>query len=138
MGGICPRQKGRAVTTLAHIPRLRQLLLMLSSDQPGEVAAAAAAIGRVLKAAGADWHALANGLLTEALQPKARRWRENYDTEDAADNWRELHEYCEGRTELLRSREQEFIESLGEWHGRPTKKQLAWLCAIYARLRRTT
>ena len=81
---------------LAQIPRLRQLLLLLSSDQPGEVAAAAAAIGRALKA-------------------------------DCAD-----------RCELLRSREAEFIESLGEWRGRPTEKQMAWLHAIYARLRRQT
>ena len=43
-------RRGRAVMSLAQIPRLRQLLLMLSSDQPGEVAAAAAAIGRALKA----------------------------------------------------------------------------------------
>ena len=124
------------MTSLAEIPRLRQLLLMLSSDQPGEVAAAAAAIGRALKAAGTDWHGLANGLVTEAPQPRARRRRDSDD--DAADNWREMHEYCAEHTELLRSREQEFIESLSEWRGRPTEKQLAWLCAIYARLRRTT
>jgi hypothetical protein len=40
-------------------PRLRQLLLMLSSDQAGEVSAAAKAIGRLLAANGADWHELA-------------------------------------------------------------------------------
>jgi hypothetical protein len=122
--------------TLAQIPRLRQLLLMLSSDQPGEVAAAAAAIGRALKAAGTDWHALASGLLAEAPHPSARQWRDNDDTGDATDSWREMHEYCVEHTDLLRSREQEFIESLGEWRGRPTEKQLAWLCSIYARLRR--
>src|SRR5262245_39778790 len=115
------------MTSLAEIPRLRQLLLMLSSDQPGEVAAAAAAIGRVLKAAGTDWHELANGLLAETRQPKGQHWRDNADTWDAADNWREMHEFCVECAELLRSREQEFIESLGEWRGRPTEKQLAWL-----------
>jgi hypothetical protein len=122
--------------TLAQIPRLRQLLLMLSSDQPGEVAAAAAAIGRALKAAGTDWHGLANGLLVEAPQPGARRRRNDGDSQDAADDWREMHEYCAQHSDLLRSREEEFIESLGEWRGRPTEKQLAWLCSIYARLRR--
>lgn len=122
--------------SLAQIPRLRQLLLMLSSDQPGEVAAAAAAIGRALKAAGTDWHGLANGLLAEAPQSGARHQQNNDDSRDAADDWREMHEYCAQRTELLRPREQEFIESLGEWRGRPTEKQFAWLCSIYARLRR--
>jgi hypothetical protein len=119
---------------LAQIPRLRQLLLMLSSDQPGEVAAAAAAIGRALKAAGTDWHGLANGLLAEA--PGARQRRNDDDGRDASDDWREMHEYCAQRTELLRPREQEFMESLSEWRGRPTEKQFAWLCSIYARLRR--
>jgi hypothetical protein len=126
------------VISLAQIPRLRQLLLMLSSNHRGEVTAAAAAIGRALKAAGTDWHGLANGLLAEARQPGARRWRDSNDTQDAADKWHAMQEFCAERAELLRSREQEFIESLGEWRGRPTEKQLAWLCAIYARLRRTT
>jgi hypothetical protein len=53
-------------------PRLRQLLLMLSSDRPGEVTAAAAAIGRALKAAGTDWRGLVDGLLTEMPQPAIR------------------------------------------------------------------
>ena len=113
------------MTSLAEIPRLRQLLL-------------AAAIDRALKAAGSDWHALANGSLTEARQPRAPHWRDSDDTSDAADNWREMQEYCAERTEWLRSREREFIEDLGEWRGAPTERQLAWLCAIYARLRRTT
>jgi hypothetical protein len=42
--------------------RLEKLLLMLSSDQPGEVVAAAQAIGRSLKADGSDWHDLASRL----------------------------------------------------------------------------
>jgi hypothetical protein len=105
-------------------PRLRQLLLMLSSDRPGEVTAAAAAIGRALKAAGTDWHGLVDGLLTP--------WQ------DAPDDWETIREFCADRCDLLRPREQEFIESLAEWRGRPTERQLAWLCSIYARLRRTT
>jgi predicted NAD-dependent protein-ADP-ribosyltransferase YbiA (DUF1768 family) len=39
--------------------RLGRLVLLLSSDKPGEVSAAAAAIGRTLEAAGLDWHAFA-------------------------------------------------------------------------------
>jgi hypothetical protein len=121
---------------LAQIPRLRQLLLLLSSDQPGEVAAAAAAIGRALKAAGGDWHDLANGLLAEPPDQRGRGFDDVRD--EPEENWREIHEFCADRCELLRSREAEFIESLGEWRGRPTEKQMAWLHAIYARLRRQT
>jgi hypothetical protein len=114
-------------------PRLRQLLLLLSSDQPGEVTAAAAAIGRTLRAARTDWHALANGLLAETPQSKGRQ---RNDSEDASDDWKTMREFCASHPELLRSREAEFIESLAEWRGRPTEKQMGWLCAIYARLRR--
>jgi len=122
-------------------PRLRQLLLLLSSDQPGEVAAAAAAIGRTLRAAGTDWHALANGLLAETPQPKSRHRHQSEEHRhggdgDASDDWEAMREFCASHSELLRSREAEFIESLGEWRGRPTEKQMGWLCAIYARLRR--
>lgn len=42
--------------------RLRKLLLMLSSDQPGEVVAAAALIGHALHSAGGTWHDLAERL----------------------------------------------------------------------------
>lgn len=123
---------------LAQIPRLRQLLLLLSSDQPGEVAAAAAAIGRALKAAGGDWHDLANGLLTEPPPAAGRHRGSDRAREAPEEDWREMHEFCADHSELLRSREAEFIESLGEWRGRPTEKQMGWLCAIYARLRRQT
>ena len=39
--------------------RLGKLIRLLSSDQPGEVAAAAGAINRALKTAGIDIHELA-------------------------------------------------------------------------------
>lgn len=42
--------------------RLRPLVLRLGSEQPGEAAAAVAAIGRVLRSAGLDWYALADAI----------------------------------------------------------------------------
>jgi hypothetical protein len=62
--------------------RLRKLVLMLSSDQPGEVAAAAKAIDRVLKVRGQDWNWLAAKLADDeapqvrpaaAAEPRRRR-----------------------------------------------------------------
>lgn len=50
--------------------KLAKLALMLSSDQPGEVVAAARAIGRELKSMGRDWHWLAGRLLGEVPQPR--------------------------------------------------------------------
>ncbi|WP_353857967.1 hypothetical protein [Azospirillum formosense] len=49
-------------------PKLAKLLPVLSSDKPGEVVNAAAAITRALTAAGTDWHDL-TALLTAAPAP---------------------------------------------------------------------
>lgn len=50
-------------------PRLAKLLPMLGSETPAEVTATAAAIDRVLKAAGLDWHALAACIKANAAPP---------------------------------------------------------------------
>jgi hypothetical protein len=122
------------MTTPAPIaPRLRKLLLMLSSTQPGEVVAAANAISRTLKDAGRDWHDLAGGLLTTAPQVKPRQRDESRTGAD----WYSQYLFCRDRTHLLREREAEFVISLGSWRGTPTEKQQAWLDAIYTRLRRS-
>src|SRR5262245_30052132 len=121
------------MTALGITPRLKKLLLMLSSTQPGEIVAAATAIDRTLKAAGRDWHDRAGGLLAEAPQPQPRSRRPPPEPDENT-NWRVMLSFCNEHGYLLRSRESEFITSLGEWRGSPTEKQLAWLCAIYARL----
>jgi hypothetical protein len=109
--------------------RLEKLLLMLSSDHPGEVVAAAQAIGRTLKADGTDWHDLASRLTTNP-NPKPRRGRDEHRTGD----WHVMHEFCLDRDRLLRPREHDFISNLCEWRGDLTEKQHAWLVAIYQRL----
>jgi hypothetical protein len=120
--------------TVEITPRLRQLLLLLSSDQPGEVAAAAAAITRTLKSEGMDWHALVDGLTKE---PRPRRSAHSANHSDETSDWRAMREYCLERCERLRDREREFLEDLGRWRGDLTEKQHSWLLAIHGRLRRT-
>lgn len=58
------------------LPRLAKLLPLLGSDHPGEVAATAAAIGRLLSSVGASWHDLA-GRLTAPVTgiPATDAWR---------------------------------------------------------------
>lgn len=57
--------------------KLQKLILMLSSDQDGEIVNAARAIGRELKANGMDWHGLAARL---DLSPQPREeTKVNYD-----------------------------------------------------------
>jgi hypothetical protein len=115
-------------------PRLEKLVLMLSSDQPGEVVAAAAAIRRTLETVGADWHDLTREL-TKPVAPSHDRSRgENYDSDRSG--WRPLHAYCRRHLDALSAREQDFIATLDTWRGNVTEKQLAWLIAIHGRLRR--
>ena len=112
-------------------PRIRQLLLMLSSTQPGEVVNAAAAITRTLRDAGADWFDLVDGLQA----PVARRPAFDDDTPDTtARDWRSMRAFCLKRRDRLRERELEFLQNLGRWRGDLTEKQQNWLAAIYARL----
>ena len=70
-----------AVVALA--PKLTKLVLLLGSDKPGEVVAAAAAIGRTLHAGGADWHDLAEVISRPGPEPtrppahsRLRRWQD--------------------------------------------------------------
>lgn len=58
-----------SVTLEPIAPRLAKLVPLLSSDQPGEVVAAAAAIGRALESIGATWHDLAARITVGATPP---------------------------------------------------------------------
>jgi hypothetical protein len=49
--------------------RIAQIIPRLGSDHDGEVVATAAAIGRVLKSAGADWHDLVDAVKAGAVLP---------------------------------------------------------------------
>jgi hypothetical protein len=121
-------------------PKLQKLVLMLSSDQPGEVAAAAAAIKRALQAAGADFHDLARELTKPSAPPaqptsaayERPYWAYRHDDE----SWQAMHAFCKHHMGRLTAREQGLMETLDGWRGTPTEKQQSWLKAIHARLRR--
>ena len=58
------------MTTLAYIaPKLQKLIPLLASDKDGEVLAAVGAIRRVLGAAGADLHDLAEVISAQSDNP---------------------------------------------------------------------
>jgi hypothetical protein len=119
------------ISTIA--PKLQKLLLMLSSDQPGEVVAAAAAIKRTLRTAGADFHDLARGLIATATSSSSSSSTSS-SREDR--DWRPLHAYCKCHLDELSSREQDFMSTLDRWKGNITERQRTWLEAIHDRLRR--
>jgi hypothetical protein len=116
-------------TRLVEIaPRLRCLLLMLSSDRDGEVVASARAIDRVLRSNSLDWHDLA-----QAVCPSAPTVRCGNDERD----WRDIVAFCTSRLSCLSGREREFLRSIARWRGRElTERQAAWLTAIFERIRR--
>jgi hypothetical protein len=105
----------------------QELVLLLSSDQDGEVVGAARAIDRALRSAGYDWHDLA-GLVDGAP----------VSDDNKSPNWRLMREFCLQRAHLLRSREHQFVTGLGNWHGNLTEKQMNWLVATHSRLQRQT
>jgi|SRR5215472_7728998 len=127
--------------------KLKQMLLMLSSDNRDEAATAASLITQYLKKHGSTWHDLANGLIKEtpAKKPADERppWegepdfpeqKEEQGPESTLANWRLMREYCLNRPYRLRDREIEFLKNIGRWRGDLTDKQFAWLAAIYSRL----
>ena len=104
--------------------KLNKLILMLSSDQDGEVVAAARAIGRHLKEQKKDWHWLA----------------EKLDGEKEIDPVAELDEKIAYILEfgymIIRERDFDFVRDVkaqGFW---PTAKQLKYLNDLYLRVKR--
>jgi hypothetical protein len=119
------------IAPLAQIaPRLKKLILMLSSDRDGEVVNAARAINNTLHSAGHDWHDLAARL----LMPAKTATHVARDSDDRDPDV--MREFCLQHQQLLRPRELEFVVSLSDWRGRLTEKQFAWLSAIHARVQR--
>jgi hypothetical protein len=106
------------------------MILMLSSDQPGEVVAAAAAITRTLNQIGADWHTLADAIAPQIVPLGTI----NGPTGDWANNLK----FCAKNFGRLNAREQSFVAGLSEsthWRA-PSQKQEAWISDIAQRLRR--
>ena len=117
--------------------RLKKLVLMLSSEQDGEVVAAARAISRNLKDTGLDWHWLADHLSGE-YRPEPRQ--SSGFNANGVEAYRSKVGFCFAHRDKLRSREFEFITQLQNRfneYGADTflsPKQRAWIDDIYKRL----
>jgi hypothetical protein len=108
------------MSALATItPRLRKLVLMLSSSHDGEVIGAARAIGRALADAGTDWHQFADSVI---------------QAHHNSDDWRAMAQFCRGQAHRLTTREFDFIDNIAMRGCGPSEKQRKWLRAIFSRL----
>jgi hypothetical protein len=140
------------MTTLGTIaPRLRQLVLLLSSSHPGEVANAAAAIGRTLRAAGVDGHAFAEAF--EPTIPKSEMQRlydagydagmrtaedkhhgeDDFANTDGSPSWHRVARYCQYHVDRLDERHHRFVHDMASrtvWGREPTEKQQKYLLSL--------
>jgi hypothetical protein len=102
------------------------LLLALSSDKDGEIAAALTATRRALDAAGIDHHALASAIQIGLAAPPAAIQRQD---------WRDTARFCRSRVELLSEKEARFIATIMSRDQPLSAKQSKWLDDIEAKLR---
>ena len=118
------------MTTFTDIaPTIAKLLRLLASDKPGEVAASAQALRRVLGSANLDLHDLANVVEFAARREAPQVASATADDDDA----REMIRCCRECSELLSAKELAFVRSMAKWRGEPTKRQMAWLSSLYER-----
>jgi hypothetical protein len=140
------------------VAKLATFIRLLSSDKDGEVIAAARAMQRTLRSAGADIHTLANRVekpngselseedmkrLYNAGYEDGRRAAENaqygpgdFHNIDGTPCWHELAVECQQRSARLRDKEKEFVDDMAArtvWR-EPTERQGKWLLSIYYRL----
>jgi hypothetical protein len=104
---------------------LIKLCGLLGSDHAGERAAAALKADKLVRASGATW--------ADVIRVPQNR------TEDQPPrDWRAMRDYCAAHFYSLRERDRDFVDSLADWRGRLSEKQVAWLIGIYRRLQRGT
>jgi len=143
------------------VDKIRPLIRMLSSDQSGEIVAAARALVRLLKSVGADVHTLADGIGSDKLSQADMK--KIYDAGHCAgfeagvrsvedklcgadfhdigdEDLAEMARRCAMHAERLRNdRERSFVRSMVQQTARGRKltgKQAGWLRDIASRVRR--
>jgi hypothetical protein len=117
--------------------KIASLLRLQASDIDGERAGASAAITRLLKTNGADWHDLVDVLLAEpqAAAPSLSNntsWKRSAgDVDLPREQLLELLDLVEQRSPFLAVKSRGFVDSLRSRAWRPTvhlsEKQWAWL-----------
>jgi hypothetical protein len=125
----------------AIVDRVLKLVRMLSSSNANEAGAAAAALNRTLSDAGLSIHDFST-VVQQGFEPGAvKNHRAQHETprnerpRNGQLDWRSEVAWCAAQPYRLSKWETDFLESLGQWRGRPTEKQAARLKDIVARLR---
>jgi hypothetical protein len=133
---------GAAMNVLVPVDKIAKCVRLLGSDQPGEVIAAVFALRRSLEGAGVDLHWLAERIEAQPSTAKLMPYRPN-----RVWSWQNNLLACERHLRSLDPREADFVSTLlkyrilsisdRKYRGyEPSPKQISWLSAIAARLRR--
>jgi hypothetical protein len=124
---------------LAARASIAKLIRLLASTSDGEALGAARAIGRTLRANGADFHTLAAFIEAAPAPPSGGRTgagRREYFDEDAPVDWEIMVATCARHPGRFTTKEREFLASMELWRGEPTEKQLSWISVLFQRVRR--
>lgn len=125
--------------------KLSKLILMLSSDNDGEVVNAARAIGRTLPACQLDWHKLAAILSSPSSivpppKPRPSPQQSNASSYATPEDWARIDALFNKHLADLMPNEKSFIKQLvtsGRIYSRDktfmTTRQRMWLHAIHAK-----
>jgi hypothetical protein len=123
------------------IERIRPLILLLGSDQGGEVVAAANALVKTLKADGRDLYDLCATLVQPLPAPKPERTKPEPKSkprqEPEPDPWRVKAAAItrhDREHSSLREHERRFVQQIINWRSKPSEKQLNWLDNIYSKI----
>jgi hypothetical protein len=110
--------------------RLCKLLGMLGSTHAGERAAAGLKADQFVRKLGLTWGDIV--CTSPSLVPPDSGPALHFDDI----GWEDALGLCLARRHELRERDRHFVESLNDWDGEPTLKQLKWLRDIFERLTR--
>ena len=125
------------------LPKLSKLIPMLSTDQDGELVAAARAIGRALQGVGLDFHDLAHAFDTPRIVERVVYRDRPVPTKPAdapPETWGELAQWLKIRSRKLQQHEADFIRDMAAqaWISRePSEKQKNWMRSLYSKLMRS-
>jgi hypothetical protein len=120
--------------TQPNIQRLRPFLLLLASDQPGEVVAAATALIRTLKATGHDLHDLWQ-IINSATTPAPRPEQPKSEPPPEVRPWRDIAiRIIRSGYAAFKDKEIDFLNSIVARGVPPTEKQQKWLNDIAAKV----
>lgn len=116
--------KSSASLSSANIDKLGAILSLLTSDKPGEVAAAAAAAHRLLSRHGLTFR----DIVAAPAPPSHFGLLDNWPA-----RWRAATVVCrQAPSDLLTGIDRRFLQTISQYEHRPSQKQLDWLARILA------